>query len=74
VCDPGLVVFMGNFSNVDDVFDKELRRVIGSQFVYTLREGTFDIAYDQRDLVTLETLGCAQSVINAFFEDNALYE
>ena len=73
VCGTGLVVFQGNFSNADDVFDWVLRRSIQDDFVYTIRGGTFEIVYDKRDLITLESLGCAQSMIQAFYEDDNLY-
>lgn len=73
VCNPGLVVFMGNFGCADEVFDSTLRSAIHNDYVYTLRNGTYDIVYDHRDLLTLETLGCAQSMIEAFYDDDALY-
>ncbi|NLO40096.1 MAG: ROK family protein [Ruminiclostridium sp.] len=73
VCDPGTVVFQGNFSNADDLFDSMLRQSIQNDFVYTIRGGTFEIVYDKRDLITLESLGCAQSMIQAFYEDDNLY-
>lgn len=72
-CDPGLVIFMGNFSNAGDVFDSTLRETIQNNFLYTLRPGVFDIAYDKRDLIKIETLGCAQSMVKAFYDDENLY-
>lgn len=73
VCEPGLVVFMGNFSNADAVFDKTLREAVQSDYVYTLREGTFDVFYDHRELPAIEAQGCAQSVIKFFYDDERLY-
>ena len=73
VCEPGLIVFMGNFSNADAVFDETLRAAVKSDFVYTLREGTFGVFYDRRDLPALEAQGCAQSVIKFFYDDERLY-
>ena len=64
---------MGNFSNADAVFDETLRAAVKSDFVYTLREGTFGVFYDRRDLPALEAQGCAQSVIKFFYDDERLY-
>ncbi len=73
VCEPGLVVFMGNFANADAAFDETLREAVHSDYVYTLREGTFDVYYDHRELSMVEAQGCAQSVIQSFYEDERLY-
>ena len=73
VCGPGLVVLMGNFSNADQVFDETLKNSIKSSYVYTLQEGKSDIMYDTREVQQIEALGCAQSVIKAFFDDDRLY-
>lgn len=72
-CDPGLVVFMGNFSDAGEVFDTTVKQTIQNDFLYTVRPGVFDIAYDKCDLTKLETLGCAQSMIKAFYDDEDLY-
>lgn len=73
VCDPGQVVLMGNFSEADEVFDQALREALKSDYIYTLREGNFKILYDRRDLMTLESLGCAQAVIKSFYDGDFLY-
>lgn len=72
-CEPGQVVFMGNFSHADQVFNDTLHEALKSDYVYTLQESNYDIYYDSRDLMTLEALGCAQSVINSFYDDDSLY-
>jgi N-acetylglucosamine repressor len=73
VCDPGLVVFMGNFSHAGDVFDSTLKEAIRNGSLYTVCYRPFDIAYDHRDLATLELLGCALSVVKSFYDDDNLY-
>ena len=72
-CDPGLVVIMGNYSGANEQFDTQLKEAASSTSIYTLRKDAFDIVYEKRDLVTLETLGCAQSLIRSFYDDDDLY-
>ncbi|WP_313577795.1 ROK family transcriptional regulator [Lacrimispora sp.] len=72
-CNPGAVVFIGNFADADHHFDDILRRTLRNDWVYSLRGETFEIFYDQRDLIMLETLGSAQAVIKAFYNDDDLY-
>ena len=55
------------------MFDTTVKETIQNCFLYTVRHGAFDIAYDKRDLARLETLGCAQSMIKAFYDDEDLY-
>ena len=72
-CNPGMIVFMGNFADADGHFDKALKKYLQNDWVYCLRGGTFDIFYDRRELSLLETIGSAESIIKAFYNDDELY-
>lgn len=72
-CNPGTVVFIGNFADADEYFDRTLRETLRNDWVYSLRGETFEILYERRDLIILETLGSAEAVIKMFYDDDDLY-
>lgn len=72
-CNPGMIVFIGNFADADNYFDEMLRKKLENDWVYCLRKEMFDLYYDRRDLALLETIGSAEAVIKAFYNDDELY-
>ena len=72
-CRPEIVVFIGNLAGADERFDRILRETLRNDWVYSLRGGTFELCYERRELAVLETLGSAQAVIKAFYNDEELY-
>lgn len=72
-CNPGTVVFVGNFADADEYFDEIVHRTLKNNWVYSLRGETFEILYERRDLIMLETLGSAEAVIKAFYNDDDLF-
>ncbi len=72
VFDPDLVVFQGDYAYADALFDRLLRKSLGS-FKYFPNDTPFDICYDQRDISEMNMEGSYLALVNEYFSSQRLY-
>lgn len=71
VFDPDLVVFQGDYSNANELFDRTLRSRL-QKFHYFPAEGPFEIHYDRRSLEDLNTYGSYIALSRQYFDSSEL--
>lgn len=72
VYNPDVVIFQGDYSHADDVFDAALKDE-ASAFRYFPSEGAFETHYDTRSLFELDGRGAALALSDLYFENPELY-
>lgn len=71
--DPQIIVFQGRFAFAGNWFDGELRRHLKEFQYYPQETDAFELIYDRRPLLELQTVGSSLALANLFFKDPGLY-
>ena len=74
VFDPDLVVFQGDYSKADGLFNKTLIESLKHFRYYPHSTDAFEIVYDDRPLKELDTLGSYIAVSDCYFSQTQIYE
>ena len=73
VFNPETVVFVGDYAQADEYFDRCMKEKL-EQFHYLAAGADIEISYDDRSLYEMDAKGGALALINHFFAQEQLYE